>query len=487
MRSRYFIVVSFFLLNILTICYLFFLQNTQLQPCPVSDNIILDKKYKLTVILREFEDHKNNIAETVKLLLELSEELNVVVIGDNLPYPPIGLKESSRFHVISLEPHLFTPLTNSRPEQVIDSEFVLLLPDSTMISSFSDITNAMQQLSDVYNSLAIPLANERLMCNILKFDVKKWFLVYSDSDQTNCDIVIGNHAILTKSETLFKFSHPFTRPIFSSFYIQNSLTNFKTKLYDKMRLNILKEIFQDPHEKWKHKKYEELRQKAMYKSLGIKLVKYGERRKEWYGCSKETTRCFDTVVNDMPEYLYQGRWTPPCCLRALKQTYQHVLNVLTKCKVRFWLEGGSLLGAVRQGNIIPWDYDIDIGLYKDDLSKCEQFQKVSKKSFIDEGDFLWEKAIEGDFFRVQYSESNRLHVDMFPFYSRDGVMTKDTWMKTHRQDTEFPERFLKPLTSISFLGIESPAPNNVKEFLEFKFGKGVIENPKYPNMNDPIK
>ena len=24
-------------------------------------------------------------------------------------------------------------------------------------------------------------------------------------------------------------------------------------------------------------------------------------------------------------------------------------------------------------------------------------------------------------------------------------------------------------------------PNNHKDFLEFKFGKGVIENPRYPN------
>ncbi len=38
--------------------------------------------------------------------------------------------------------------------------------------------------------------------------------------------------------------------------------------------------------------------------------------------------------------------------------------------------------------------------------------------------FVWERAPEGDFYRVQYSAVNHLHVDIFPFYEKDGVMTK---------------------------------------------------------------
>ena len=49
--------------------------------------------------------------------------------------------------------------------------------------------------------------------------------------------------------------------------------------------------------------------------------------------------------------------------------------------------------------------------------------------------FVWERATEGSFYRVQYSQYNHVHMDIFPFYeTKDGVMTKDTWMKTHRQD-----------------------------------------------------
>ena len=65
-------------------------------------------------------------------------------------------------------------------------------------------------------------------------------------------------------------------------------------------------------------------------------------------------------------------------------------------------------------------------------------------------------------------------------------MTKNTWFATHRQDTEFPEHFLKPLEMIRFGKLNASCPNNIRKFLEFKFGEGVIENPKYPNYQRPV-
>lgn len=102
---------------------------------------------------------------------------------------------------------------------------------------------------------------------------------------------------------------------------------------------------------------------------------------------------------------------------------------------------------------------------------------------LDSEGFVWEKArpAEGKFYRVHASIRNRLHVDIFPFYARDGVMTKDTWFYAHPQDKEFPEHYLQPLTTIEFAGILVPAPNNIRDFLEFKFGKGCVENPQYPH------
>jgi len=168
-------------------------------------------------------------------------------------------------------------------------------------------------------------------------------------------------------------------------------------------------------------------------------------------------------------------------MAALRKTTRYVLQSLQAAGVRHWLEGGSLLGAVRSHDIIPWDYDVDLGLFRDDIAKSPLLREAQQKGRVvtDDG-YVWEKAQEGDFFRVQYSQSNHMHVDLFPFYERGGIMTKDTWFESHKQDTEFPASYLNPLETMEFIGVMASVPNNHRQFLELKFGAGCIEHPQLP-------
>jgi hypothetical protein len=243
--------------------------------------------------------------------------------------------------------------------------------------------------------------------------------------------------------------------------------------------------FRDPSslERFNHeqkKREDKLFRKFKIKELVYKIDEDNEK-KFYYGCDKNTERCYDSVINDIPDFLARGKWTPPCCLKALRETADHVVKMLNSANVRYWLEGGSLLGAARAGDIIPWDTSVDIGIYKEDIPKCSKLVKTGNYEYADENGFLWEKAEEGEFFRVYYSRTNRNFVQIFPFYSKNGVMTKDFWFKTHKQDIPFPEHYLKPMSFIHFIGKNVSAPNDVKAFLELKFGNGVIENLQYPN------
>ena len=55
------------------------------------------------------------------------------------------------------------------------------------------------------------------------------------------------------------------------------------------------------------------------------------------------------------------------------------MKVLEKYDLKYWLDYGTLLGAVRHGGYIPWDDDIDLGMMRKDYNR---FIEVIKDELI---------------------------------------------------------------------------------------------------------
>lgn len=436
----------------------------------------------VTIIIPEFEHFDNDIEETVRSAASLYSRATILVLSDTVPYPFLHLPAKlAKFVIPASNPTM--PNYQSNPFYFIKTDYILVLPDGVRLKDEGVLEDLVWKLKETANQnvLVVPITSQ--LCTSIEVNLKLWSLRYAyvEADKNLCEALAGDVLILFHKNIVQNFTEIFKPPFYESFYIQAKLRNINLNVVSNEYVYPGKILFANRHYKWKHDRNVKSKKVALYKRFGIKRVVNQEGVEKYHGCTKSTQRCFPTVLN-VPYYLYEGRWTPPCCLNALRETARHVFSMLEGYGLNYWLEGGSLLGAARSGDIIPWDYDVDIGMFMNEVTNKSRFLANiwNSQKLLDGKGFVWERAREGDFIRVQYSESNHLHVDIFPFYEKNGVMTKDTWFKSHRQDMEFPAHFLKPLKRMPFIGIMALVPNNYEKFLELKFGKGVIDNPQYP-------
>lgn len=68
---------------------------------------------------------------------------------------------------------------------------------------------------------------------------------------------------------------------------------------------------------------------------------------------------------------YKVQQLRACQLKQLS-ILEEIDRICQKHQIGYWLDGGTLLGAVRHGGFIPWDDDIDIAILNSDRDALEQ-------------------------------------------------------------------------------------------------------------------
>ena len=183
-----------------------------------------------------------------------------------------------------------------------------------------------------------------------------------------------------------------------------------------------------------------------------------------FRCDAITKRCFSNPKSPNYKYEYFGKDTPMCCATNLYTILKDVAYVLEENGIEYFISFGTLLGAVRHGGMIPWDTDVDILISE---SKKEEVIKILNKSFKTKSYKVhedYDEKIVGSIIRVDLSEINTLHVDLFTYIEEDKKII-------FGYNRVFEKKEIFPLKRVYFYDLSLYAPKEIDKQLEIIYGK----------------
>lgn len=207
-------------------------------------------------------------------------------------------------------------------------------------------------------------------------------------------------------------------------------------------------------------------------------------------------------------------------VEIVAENLREIKEIFDKIGIDYWLDLGTLLGAVRDGKIIEWDTDVDLGTWYDNvkqiISTFPEFKKrgfyieVNRKtgfvatrrsgcsvdihSYRKRSDYAWE---------VWIAEKRRIDkiLSSYAYILTRGKHAKPERVFTRKSEPFFsllpltlkqllgdimwsvleklgcitpivvPKRYFEELSTMQFYGMQFNAPFDVEKYLEYRYGK----------------
>ena len=141
---------------------------------------------------------------------------------------------------------------------------------------------------------------------------------------------------------------------------------------------------------------------------------------------------------------------------------QYIADKLDKLNVPFWLEGGSMLGAYRDGDFPKDDRDIDLMTfekYEDEVAKIPEVHGHLRNNFV----------------------TMNIYGTPIDIYFATKVMDYYHW-ECNGNNRMAHKKFFDSLDKIQFLGREYNVPSHLEEYLVLKYGKW--QDPKFRQFDE---
>jgi hypothetical protein len=222
------------------------------------------------------------------------------------------------------------------------------------------------------------------------------------------------------------------------------------------------------------------------KQHGIPELDLSDDGVVWRGCGKKTLPCpFNLYTNRL------GLNTAPCCRAHMKDLSYFVSSCLREMEAVHWLDGGSLLGAVREnGNLLAWEDDVDLSVMLDNRTTWASLAKGLADRGRRDGYYVDPFENKG-FIAISYDppgrwpfrwERNRMRgeirLDLVVY--RNAVsqglsvlerrIPKGAMPLTENGYYGVPREVVLPTSTVHFLGDDFACPNQPNAYLHILYG-----------------
>jgi hypothetical protein len=152
-------------------------------------------------------------------------------------------------------------------------------------------------------------------------------------------------------------------------------------------------------------------------------------------------------------------------------------DALASVGIRAWLQGGALLGLMRDGDLIAWDKDVDFGVMHDDWHS-DGAVALEHAGFA----FSREFSEPGGHYQSRWVRDG-VEFDLFHHYRRNDTVYCAVWGPQGPFAVAWPTFTLEPLR---VGGVNVLAPRDPIGYLEHQYGDWRTPRPDWVYYRDQL-
>ena len=165
-------------------------------------------------------------------------------------------------------------------------------------------------------------------------------------------------------------------------------------------------------------------------------------------------------------------------MKTLRDMLKNVNKIFKENNMVYWINGGTLLGAVRHSNLIPWDDDADLYIMSKDENKFLSLKNILNKNGYDIGHFWGGYKIFPINGKVIQNTNSDKYDYKFPFIDiflaeqiDNKIVDSNELCRKSWPNSYFNYNELYPLRSYKFADFELVGPHNPIPYLDRLYGK----------------